>query len=319
LTNRGILGTLIVTPLKSAIRRKSVTPWLWLLPGFFFITVYLIYPVVDTFRLSLLNADSTRFVGLDNYVSIFTNRAMQNALLNNVLWLVLFTALAVGLGLLFAVLTGRVRYEPVAKSVIFIPMAVSFVAAAVIWRFVYAYQPPGFTQYGLANAVVTGAGLPPQPWLVEQNIPFTNTILPSPFHTNNIAVIAVGIWMWTGFAMVVLSAGLKGISSEVIEAARVDGASEFQIFRKIILPLVSPTIAVVATTLVIQSLKIFDIVWVTTAGNFNTDVIATMMYKQLFNYQDFGKSGALAVILLLAIIPVMLVSVRRFRGQEETR
>jgi len=294
-------------------------PWLWIVPAFFFIAVFLIYPVIDTLRLSFYNADSSGFVGLDNYIKVFTTKTLQNALLNNVLWLVLFTALAVGLGLLFAVLTGRVRYEPAAKSMIFIPMAISFVAAAVIWRFMYAYQPPGFEQYGLVNAAVTGAGLPPQPWLVEQAIPFTHVTLPTPFHTNNIAVIAVGVWMWTGFAMVVLSAGLKGISTEVIEAARVDGASEFQIFRKIILPLISPTVAVVATTLVIQAMKIFDIVWVMSAGNYGTDVIATQMYKQLFNFQDFGLSSALAVILLLAIIPVMFISVGRFRGQEEMR
>jgi alpha-glucoside transport system permease protein len=264
-------------------------------------------------------SNSSKFIGLANYREIFTNRVMQDTLLNNVLWLVLFTGLAVGLGLLFAVLTGRVRYEATAKAMIFIPMAISFVAAAVIWRFVYAYQPPGFTQYGLLNAGAVGVGLSPQPWLTEQTIAFSHTTLPAPFHTNNIAIIIVGVWMWTGFAMVVLSAGLKGISSEVIEAARVDGANEFQIFRRIILPLVSPTIALVATTLVIQALKIFDIVWVTTAGNYNTDVIATMMYKQLFNYQDFGKAGALAVILLLAIIPIMLISINRFRSQEETR
>ncbi len=300
-------------------RRGRVAKWLWLAPAFFFAAVYLIYPVIDTLRLSFMNADSSKFVGIDNYVYIFTNGAMQDALLNNLLWFFLFTGLTIALGLLFAVLTGRVRYESTAKAMIFIPMAVSFVAAAVIWRFVYAYQPQGFTQYGLVNAGVVGAGLAPQPWLIEQSVPFAQILLPSPFHTNNFAIVSVGIWMWTGFAMVVLSAGLKGISTEVIEAARVDGASEFQRFRKIILPLVSPTIAVVATTLLIQSLKIFDIVWVMTAGNYSTDVVATMMYKQLFNYQDFGKSGALAVILLLAIIPIMLISIRRFRGQEETR
>lgn len=284
-----------------------------------FLCVYLIYPVVDTFRVSLMNANSTQFVGIDNYREIFTNPVMQDTLLNNILWLVLFTGAVVVMGLLFAVLSGRVRYESIAKSIIFIPMAISFVAAAVIWRFVYAYQPPGFTQFGLLNAAATGAGLPPQPWLSQQAIAFTNTVPPAPFHTNNIAVIGVAVWMWTGFAMVVLSAGLKGISKEVIEAARVDGANEFQIFRRIILPLVSPTIALVATTLVIQSLKIFDIVWVMTAGNYNTDVIATMMYKQLFNYQNFGVAGALAVILFLAIIPIILISVNRFRSQEETR
>jgi alpha-glucoside transport system permease protein len=169
------------------------------------------------------------------------------------------------------------------------------------------------------NAMATVVGLDPEPWLIQQALPFTDIQLPAPLHTNNLAVIAVGVWMWTGFAMVVLSAGLKGISTEIIEAAQVDGATNFQVFRKIILPLVSPTIAVVATTLVIQALKIFDIVWVMTAGNFGTDVVATSMYKQLFNFNNFGRAGALAVILLLAIIPIMLISINRFRSQEETR
>jgi alpha-glucoside transport system permease protein len=315
----GITGISASPRPRPVSRRYNWSSWIWLLPALLFVVVFLIYPVVDTFRLSVLNANSTAFVGLDNYRYIFTNTTTQNTLLNNILWLVLFTFLSVGLGLLFAVLAGRVRYEAVSKAMIFIPMAISFVAASVIWRFVYTYQPPGFEQIGLLNAVTTGVGLDPQAWIVQQAVPYTSTVLPSPLHTNNFALVAVGIWMWTGFAMVILSAGLKGISSEVIEAARVDGASEFQIFRRIILPLVSPTIAVVATTLVIQSLKIFDIVWVMTSGNFNTDVIATQMYKQMFNFNDFGKSGALAVILLLAIIPVMLISIRRFQRQEEIR
>ena len=274
---------------------------------------------MDTFRVSLYNANTTRFIGLENYKTVFTNRAMQDVLLNNILWIVLFTVLVLALGLLFAVLAGRVRYEPVAKSIIFIPMAISFVAAAVIWRFMYAYQPPGFTQYGLLNAAATAVGLPPTAWLNSLNIPYTNIVPPAPFHTNNVAIIAVGVWMWTGFAMVVLSAGLKGISKEVLEAARVDGANEFQIFRRVTLPLISPTIALVATTMVIQALKIFDIVWVMTAGNYNTDVIATMMYKQLFNYQNFGQAGALAVILFFAIVPFIFISINRFKTQEENR
>ena len=293
--------------------------WLWLLPALIFIIIFLVYPVVDTFRLSLMNADSTAYVGFDNYAFVFTNKATQNALLNNVLWLTLFTLLAVGLGVLMAVLTGRVRYESTAKAFIFIPMAISFVAAAVIWKFVYDYSPEGFTQIGLVNAAATQVGLPPVAWLVDQQIAYTSTQLPTPLHTNNFALVAVGVWMWTGFAMVILSAGLKGIPTEVIEAARVDGASEWQIFWRIILPILSPTIAVVATTLIIQALKKFDIVWVMTAGNYNTDVVATFMYKEMFNYRDFGRAGALAVILLLAILPIMLVNIRRFRSEEENR
>jgi alpha-glucoside transport system permease protein len=293
--------------------------WLWLLPALVFIVVLLVYPVVDTFRLSFMNSNSTAYVGFENYAKVFTSKATQNALLNNLLWLLLFTFLAVGLGVLLAVLTGRVRYESAAKAFIFIPMAISFVAAAVIWKFVYAYSPEGFTQIGLVNAAATQVGLPPVAWLVDQQIAYTGQQLPTPLHTNNFALVAVGVWMWTGFAMVILSAGLKGIPTEVIEAARVDGASEWQIFWRIILPILSPTIAVVATTLIIQALKKFDIVWVMTAGNYNTDVVATFMYKEMFNYRDFGQAGALAVILLLAILPIMLINIRRFRSEEKSR
>ena len=288
------------------------------MPAFLFVTVFLIYPVIDTLRISFFNRDSTEFIGLDNYEYVFTNSNAQSALLNNALWLVLFTVLAVGLGLLFAVLSGRVRYEAMAKAAIFIPMAISFVAAAVIWRFMYAYAPDGFTQIGLINAAGTGVGLEPIAWLVEHSLPYTDVTLPSPLHTNNFALVAVGIWMWTGFAMVILSAGLKGISTDILEAARVDGASELQIFRRIILPVLSPTIAVVATTLVIQALKKFDVVWVMTAGNFDTDVVATLMFKEMFSFHDFGRAAALAVVLLAAILPIMLISIRRFRAQEES-
>lgn len=296
--------------------RRIATRWLWLLPALLFIAVFLVYPVIDTLRVSFINSDSTAYIGFDNYLYVFTNAATRDALLNNVLWLSLFTLLAVGLGVLLAVLTGRVRYESAAKAVIFIPMAISFVAAAVIWKFIYAYRPEGFSQIGLLDAVATSIGLRPVAWLIEQQVAYANVQLPAPLHTNNFALILVGVWMWTGFAMVILSAGLKGIPTDIIEAARVDGASEWQIFRRITLPLLSPTIAVVATTLVIQALKIFDIVWIMTAGNYNTDVIATFMYKEMFNYRDFGRAGALAVLLLLAILPIMLVNIRRFRSQE---
>jgi len=297
--------------------RGRLAPWIWLLPAFLFIAVFLVYPVIDTLRISFMNDDSSAYVGLENYQLVFTNSSTQAALLNNVLWLALFVVLAVGLGLIIAVLTGRVRYESLAKAAIFVPMAISFVAAAVIWRFMYAFKPEGFTQIGLVNAAGTGVGLEPIAWLVEHPLPYVDQLLPMPLHTNNFALIAVGVWIWTGFAMVVLSAGLKGISTEVIEAARVDGASEWQIFWRITLPMLSPTIAVVATTLVIQALKKFDMIWVMTAGNYGTDVVATLMFKEMFNFRDFGRAAALAVILLAAILPIMLITIRRFRRQEE--
>jgi len=300
-------------------RRVRVLPWLWLLPALFFIILFLVYPTIETLRLSFMNQDSSAYIGAENYQHIFASSATRTALLNNVLWLVLFTVLATGLGLIFAVLTGKVRYESLAKAAIFIPMAISFVAAAVIWRFMYAFRPEGFTQTGLVNAIGTGIGLEPIAWLVEHALPYIDVLLPGPLHTNNFAIVAVGVWMWTGFAMVVLSAGLKGISTEVLEAAYVDGANDWQIFWRIILPILSPTIAVVGTTLVIQALKNFDMVWVMTAGNYGTDVVATLMFKEMFNFHNFGRASALAVVLLVAILPVVLINIRRFRVQEEMR
>jgi alpha-glucoside transport system permease protein len=205
------------------------------------------------------------------------------------------------------VLTDRVSYESAAKGVIFLPMAISFVAAGVIWKFMYDYRPPGSPQTGALNAAITAIpGVEPQAWLIN-----------SP--GNNLALIAVAVWTWTGFCAVILSAALKGIPPEVIEASRVDGANEWQIFRHVIVPLISPTIAVVTTTMIIFALKAFDVVYVMTNGNYGTDVIANVMYKQLFNARDFGRAAAIAVVLLVAIAPVMMFNVGRFRAQEEQR
>nr|MBC8282164.1 sugar ABC transporter permease [Chloroflexota bacterium] len=220
----------------------------------------------------------------------------------------------VTLGLIMAVLTNRVRYEAAAKALIFIPMAISFVAAGVIWTFMYQFQPdvPGFNQTGTVNAVITGAGGSPVPWLVErEKVPF--------YGVNNLAIIGAAIWMWTGFSMVILSAGLKGISTEILEAARVDGANEWQLFRRVIVPMLWPTITVVTITLMINSMKVFDLVWIMTGGRNDTEVIATRMFRLAFLSQDFGRGGALAVILFLAVVPIMLVNIRRFRQQEEGR
>jgi alpha-glucoside transport system permease protein len=302
------------------------TPWLWLAPALALLGVFLVYPVVDTFRRSFLDERSKSFVGLDNYRFIIDNPQplvsdTHSALLNNIMWLTLFTVITVSLGLILAVLTGRVRYEAAAKSSIFIPMAISFVAAAVIWRFMYEFN----TDIGTINAAVTSAGGESTDWLRDTGAPQTwltergPDTLPRPIQINNLALIFVGVWMWTGFAMVVLSAGLKGISTEILEAARVDGANEWQIFRRIIAPILSPTIVVVATTLVIQGLKKFDLVWVMTGGRFKTDVVATLFYKEAFRVGDFGVGAALAVVLLLWVLPIMVIGIRRFQFQEETR
>lgn len=308
------------------VGRRWWTPWLWLAPALALLGVFLVYPVVDTFRRSFLDERSRSFVGFDNYRFIIENPQplvsdTHSALLNNIMWLTLFTVITLALGLTLAILTGRVRYEAAAKSAIFIPMAISFVAAAVIWRFMYEFN----TDIGTVNATVTSLGGESTDWLRDTGAPQTwltergPDTLPRPIQINNFALVFVGVWMWTGFAMVVLSAGLKGISTEVLEAARVDGANEWQIFRRIIAPILSPTIVVVATTLVIQGLKKFDLVWVMTGGRFKTDVVATLFYKEAFRVGDFGVGAALAVVLLLWVLPIMVIGIRRFQFQEETR
>jgi alpha-glucoside transport system permease protein len=285
-------------------RKGGVIPWLYTGSALLFLTVYLIYPILSTAYISFWSKDSKVFTGLDNYWYVFTNADMLGALKNNLLWLVLFTSITVGLGVIIAVLTDRVRYEAAAKAMIFLPMAISFVAASVIWRFMFEFRPAGMDQIGLLNAISSiFLGLDPIAWLVNTKV-------------NNFALIGVGIWVWTGFCTVILSAGLKGIPVEILEAARIDGASEWRIFWNIILPMMRTTILVVATTMVIIVLKVFDIVYVMTNGNLGTEVIANRMYKEMFNYRHFGRASAIAVILLLAVIPVIVSNIRRFRAQE---
>ncbi len=287
--------------------QPGIRPWLWIGPALLFLIGYLIYPSLVTFYLSLFDANGTKFVGIDNYVYAFTQGGMVTAIRNNILWLVFFTLLTVTFGLLIAVLTDRVSYESVAKALIFLPMAISFVAAGVIWKFMYDYRPPGTPQTGTVNGLLTLIpGADPHAWLIEQAV-------------NNGALIFVGVWMWTGFCTVILSAGLKGIPTEILEAARTDGANEWQVFWQIMLPMMSSTVAVVATTMVIFALKAFDIVYVMTAGNFNTNVIALRMYQELFNSRNLGRASAISVILLAAIVPVMIINIRRFREQEAIR
>jgi len=296
-------GLLTIAP----SRRNRIRPWIWLLPAFILLIVFLVYPVLNTVVLSLMNATSTKFVGLANYGYIFTDNGMLIVLRNNLYWLVFFTLFTVVLGLLIAVLSDRVRYESAVKAMIFLPMAVSFVAAGVIWKFMYQYQPSGAAQIGTINAFLSALfpSFQPQAWLFNKS-------------ENNWALIVVGIWMWTGFSMVILSAGLKGIPESLLEAARMDGANEFQIFFRITMPLLSSTITVVTTTLLINVLKIFDVVYVMTNGSLDTEVIANRMYKEMFNYQNFGRASAIAVILLIAIIPVMVLNIKRFGTQKGT-
>lgn len=286
--------------------RSRLLPWVYVGPALAVLTAYLILPTLHTIYLSFLDARSQHFAGLDNYIYAFTHRDMLIAFRNNILWLVLVTGISVSLGLILAVLIDRVRYEPLVKALIFLPMAISFVGASVIWRFMYAFRPEGDNQIGLLNAIVTSLGYEPVGWLVERSL-------------NNFALIAIMIWLQTGFCMVLLSAAVKGIPKDIIEAARIDGANELQIFWRITIPMISSTLLVVATTVVILVLKVFDIVFVMTAGNQGTEVIASRMIKEMFNFRNFGHGSAIAVILLLAVIPVMISNVRRFRQQESIR
>jgi alpha-glucoside transport system permease protein len=284
-------------------RKISLETYWYILPALFFLLVFLLYPTVHTFYLSFFDPDSSSFVGLKNYVYLFTHKEISLVFRNNLLWLTLFTVTAVGMGLFLAVLSDRLRYEPVIKVIIFIPMAISFTAAAVIWRFMYLYRPEGFPQTGFVNALWVSLGGTPVAWLVNLDV-------------NNFALIAAAVWMWTGFSMIVISAGLKGIPSEVLEAARVEGAGEWQLFWHIIQPMLRPILIVVALSLTINALKIFDLVYVMTFGNHDTDVIANRMFKEMFIFANFGRASAIAVILLLFILPVMIMNLRRFRQEE---
>lgn len=288
------------------MKQNRLWPSLFVGPALLLIATYLIYPAVVTIILSFKNARSDAFVGLANYQYLFTNNTMLTAFRNNLLWLVVFTLGTVLLGLILAVLTDRVRYESIAKSIIFLPMAISFAGAGVIWRFMYTYQPPGVPQIGLLNQILTSLGFEPIAWLIER--PWIN----------NFALIAVGVWMWTGFCMVVISAAYKGIPKDLIEAARVDGASEWKLFWSISFPQLKPTLAVVATTMVINCLKVFDIVYVMTNGNYGTEVVANRMYKEMFQFRNFGRASALAVILFAAILPFIIASLRRHRKEAKS-
>ncbi len=288
--------------------RGRIRPWLWLLPALLFVAVFLVFPTIGTVIRAFQDKLGTEFVGFDNFVWFFGSSESLIALRNNAIWVVVLTLLTVGVGLIIAVLVDRVRYETVAKSIIFVPLAISMVAAGVIWKFMYEYRPPGATQTGTVNAFLGLFGIGPIPILQTDTLAF-----------NTIALIVVMAWMWTGFAMVIISASLKGISAELLEAARVDGATEWQVFKKIVFPLLVPTIAVVATTIIITALKAFDIVYVMTGGQYDTTVVAKLMYDEMFSFGEFGRASALAVILLLAIIPVMLFNVSRFRAQEAIR
>lgn len=298
---------------------QRLQPFVFVGPGVAILLWYLAIPTLRTFWISLFDRNgpdeelgflaqltSDGFVGLDNYAAVFTERLMIEAFRNNLMWILFGSTLSVAFGLLIAVLADRSRFEKFAKSMIFLPMAISFVGASVIWNFIYEFRPVEQTQIGLLNAIVVGLGGSPQAWPQWVEI--------APF--NNLFLIVIVVWLQAGFAMVLFSAALKGIPKELMEASRVDGATEIQIFFKIMIPYIRGTIITVFTTVVIFTLKIFDVVWVMTGGQYGTHVIATQFYRQSFTNRNSGFGSAIAIVLLIAVIPVMIYNLRQFREQE---
>lgn len=282
-------------------RREGVRAWVWLLPPVVLGGGILLYPLLGTLAMSFQGPDGTGFVGLDNYAWVFGD-AVVPVLLNNLAWLVLLPAVTLVLGMLLAVLADRVRYEWLVRTVMLLPMAISFAAAAVIWRLMYAYQPSGAEQLGTVNAVIDLFGGETVAFLSDPGIA-------------TFALIAVGVWNSVGLSMVMLSAAIKNVDGATLEAAQLDGAGALSTFRYVTLPQIAPTMSVVYTTQVIFSLKVFDIVYTMTNGGFDTDVVANRMYAELFRAREYGHASAIAVVLLIAALPVIAVNVRHFRAE----
>jgi len=283
--------------------RGRLQPYVFVGPAIIMLVMFLFYPTVNTLYQSFFDASSTNFVGLSNFAAVFTDRGLQEAFRNNLIWLVVGTGACVILGLLIAVLADRSRFESLAKALIFLPMAISFVGAGVIWRFMYAYAPVDQPQIGLLNAIVVGLGGQPQSWTTQQP-------------ANIFFLILVLVWIQTGFAMVIFSAALKGVPGELLEAAKLDGASEIQSFFRVIIPYIQGTIITVTTTIAIFTLKIFDVVIVMTGGQYGTSVVATQFYRQFFTNRNFGYGSAIAIVLFIAVLPVMFYNLRQLRKQE---
>ncbi len=280
--------------------RDRILPWVFVGPALALLAVFLVYPAAGTILRSFVD-DHGQFT-LRNY-AVMTDPEFITILRNNLIWLILGTGASVLLGLVFAGLFDRIRRELLAKTIVFLPLAISLVGASVIWGFVYAWQPAGQPQIGLLNAIVVGFGGDPIPWLTTSPI-------------NVFAEIVIMVWLQTGFAMVVLSASIKGVSGEVIEAARLDGASERQVFRLVIVPMIRGSIITVSTTIAIVTIKIFDIVYVTTGGRFNDDVVANRMFHEIFQFFDDGRGAALATLLFVGVLPVMYINLSNFRRQQ---
>ncbi len=316
-------------PVPKVMKQGKVVPWLYLLPALVIMTFFIVYPMINTIILSFGDKNGTGSAAsecqagkpcwgiFENYHYALTQEldtsspgALWNSFWNSsygntIKWIIFMVTGTVAIGLGYAMLADRVKYEALAKAIIFMPMAISFVGAGIIWKFVYTFGTQQ-VQVGLLNAIRQAFGLAPIAFVQTPGL-------------NTVALIVVGIWIWTGFCMTILSAAIKSVPEEILEAARVDGASEWRVFWGIMVPIIMPTIVVVITTMVINTLKIFDIVYVMTGGQFGTDVIAVRMYREMYNFFNVGHGTAVAVILIVLIIPFIFINIRRFMEQEAMR
>ncbi|MEY4696828.1 MAG: hypothetical protein RIT14_1256 [Pseudomonadota bacterium] len=287
---------------RNITRANAIRPWLFLLPALLLLAVYLVYPVFVSVYLSFRDASDARWVGLGNYAWLVQDAKFREAMVNNLIWLVVVPALSTLFGLIAAAVTDRIRWGNFAKAMIFMPMAISMIGAAVIWKLVYEFRDAGQPQIGILNAIVVAMGGEPQTWLTQPGI-------------NSFLLMIVLVWVQTGFAMVILSAALRGIPEETVEAAILDGASPLQLFLKIKVPQIWGTILVVWTTITITVLKVFDIVYAMTNGQWGTQVLANLMYDWMFRANDTGRASTVAIVIMLLVTPIMVWNIRNARKE----
>ena len=293
---------------RTSVKAQELAKYLvFLVPAVLLLVIGLIYPAIRTLVLSFMNADSEEFVGFDNYVWAFTRPEIVQVLTNTAIWVFVVPTVSTFIGLVIAYLTDRMKTAAVVKSLIFMPMAISMVGASIIWKFVYDFEPNlKKVDIGLLSSISKALGITPPNWLLENPL---NTFL----------LIVVMIWIQTGFAMVVLSAAMKNIPDEVVEASMLDGATQLKRFVQITVPMIRASIVVVLTTITIGTLKVFDIVRTMTGGNFQTNVIANEMYSQTFRALNYGTGSALAIILFLGVVPIIWYNIRQLRLERTER